>query len=78
MILKLVPGGSYQLLAGTETYVLDSADWELRPASIDQIMPTVSCCCCCVVLAKQATVQYMCTARDKGSPPVIVHMHSRY
>jgi hypothetical protein len=41
--IKLVPGGKYQLITGEhESYLMDAADWELRPASIEQIVPTVS------------------------------------
>lgn len=40
--LKLVPGGKYVLTAGgDQPYLLDPADWELRPESIEQIVPTV-------------------------------------
>lgn len=45
--LKLVPGGLYQLLCSPpgqpqEEYVLDPQDWDLRPASLDEITATVS------------------------------------
>ena len=47
VVLKLVPGGSYQLLVTPseghkEEYLLDPADWELRPKRIDEIAPSVS------------------------------------
>jgi hypothetical protein len=47
LALKLVPGGQYQLVLSPpgkqqEAYVLDSADWELRPESVDQVVVMVS------------------------------------
>lgn len=45
--LKLAPGGSYVLSVSppgkpAEQYILDAADWELRPPSLDEITATVS------------------------------------
>jgi hypothetical protein len=47
MALKLIPGGQYQLVLcppgkPQESYILDGADFELRPESVDQIVVMVS------------------------------------